>query len=215
MTAQENTLFSDLATAVATLDDARVLLLTREALSARIDPLSIIENGLRPGITMVGDRYAAGDAFLPELMLAAKVMSAAIEILKPEMALESEHYLGKVVMGTVAGDLHDMGKNLVISMIELSGYEVIDLGVDVSSQKFVESVNQHHPQIIGMSSLMSTTIHEQEKVIENLTSAGYRTNVKVIVGGAAITQEWAETIGADGFCDIAAGVPQLVKDLVG
>lgn len=191
--------------------------LVEEALAVSISPVDIIEQGLRPGITMVGDRYSAGEAFLPELMLAAKVMQDAIEILKPEMAKRrtQTQSLGRVVMGTIAGDLHDLGKNLVITLLDVAGFEVFDLGVDVPSQKFVESVVQLEPHVVGMSALMSTTIREQQVVINDLIEAGLRDQVKVAVGGAAVTPDWAERIGADGYGDNAIDAVRMIKNLLG
>lgn len=214
---QNHNLLEEISQAVVDLDDERVNRLTREALKAGIVPRLILEAGLRQGITMVGDSFSRGEVYLPELMLAAQAMQGAIEILKPEMAKEQTQTpnLGRVVMGTVAGDLHDLGKGLVISLLEMAGFEVIDLGIDVPSQKFVESVTQYRPDVIGMSALMSTTLRNQQKVMEALTEEGLRDRVKVIVGGAAVTSEWAKKIGADGYSDSATDAVGVVKTLLG
>lgn len=214
---QNNALLAHLAHSVSDLDEEMALSLTRDALDMGIGPSTIIEQALRAGITIVGDRFAIGEAFIPELLLSAQIMNAAIKILKPALAetQTQAESLGRIVMGTVAGDLHDIGKDLVISMLGMSGFEVIDLGVNVTARRFVQSVEEHHPQVVGLSALMSTTIREQRKVVEELVELGIRGNVKVIVGGAAATPEWAETIGADGYSDNAADAVRMVKDLLG
>ena len=215
--AQKQDLLDEIAQAVVDLEDDRVNHLTRAALKAAIAPRLVVEAGLRRGITMVGDSFSRGEVFLPELMLAAQAMQGAIEILKPEMARTQTQTpnLGRVVMGTVAGDLHDLGKGLVLSLLEMAGFEVVDLGIDVPGQKFVESVAQYQPDVVGMSALMSTTLRNQQKVMEALAEAGLRDRVKVIVGGAAVTTEWAENIGADGYSDNATDAVGMVKDLLG
>ena len=214
---QNQNLLAEISRAVVELDDERVNHLTREALRAGITPHLIVEAGLRQGIAMVGDSFSRGEVFLPELMLAAQAMQGAIEILEPEMAKTQTQMsnLGRVVIGTVAGDLHDLGKGLVISLLKMAGFEVIDLGIDVPSQKFVESVAQYRPHVIGMSALMSTTLRNQQKVMEALVEKGLRDRVKVIVGGAAVTSEWAEIIGADGYSDNATDAVGVVKTLLG
>jgi corrinoid protein of di/trimethylamine methyltransferase len=214
---QNQNLLEEISRAVVDLDDERVNHLTCEALKAAIAPHLIVEAGLRRGITIVGDSFSRGEVFLPELMLAAQAMQGAIEILKPEMAKTQTQTpnLGRVIIGTVAGDLHDLGKGLVISLLEMAGFEVIDLGIDVPSQKFVESVAQYRPDVIGMSALMSTTLRNQQKVMEALVEEGLRDRVKVIVGGAAVTSEWAENIGADGYSDNATDAVGVVKTLLG
>jgi 5-methyltetrahydrofolate--homocysteine methyltransferase len=210
-------LLAALAGAVSDMDDETAVRLTQEALAVGTEPTAIIEQALRVGITMVGDRFACGEAFVPELMLAAKTMKAALEILKPALAKAQTQAksLGLVVIGTVVGDLHDIGKDLVISMLEMSGFEIIDLGVDVPAQRFVQSVEEHRPQVVGLSALMSTSIREQSKVIEALAVAGLREGVKVIVGGAATTPEWAESIGADGYSDNAVDAARMVRAILG
>jgi len=214
---QNADLLAHLARSVSDLDEEMALNLTRDALNMDIDPTTIIEQALRAGITIVGDRFAIGEAFIPELMLSAQIMKTAVEILKPALAkIQTEAESRRlVVIGTVAGDLHDIGKDLVISMLEMSGFEVIDLGVDVTARRFVQSVEEHNPQVIGLSALMSTTIQEQRKVIEELVELGIRSDVKVIVGGAAATPEWAESIGADGYSDNAVDAARMVQNQLG
>lgn len=207
----------EISHSVANIDGETVNRLTLEALASGMDPVLIVEHGLRPGLTLVGERYSSGEAFLPELMLAAKVMQDAIEILKPELTRRQTQTqsLGRVIIGTVAGDLHDLGKNLVITLLDVAGFEVFDLGVDVPSQKFVENVIQRDPHVVGMSALMSTTIREQQVVMNDLIKAGIRDHVKVVLGGAAVTPDWAEHIGADGYSDNAMDAVGMIKNLLG
>jgi len=160
-------------------------------------PADILNNALIAAMDDVGDRYQKGEFFLPELLIAGRAMHAGLAILRPYMVEKGVGYVGKVVMGTVSGDLHDLGKNLVNMSLEGAGFEVIDIGVDVSPEKFVEAVRKHSPQVLGMSALLTTTAPSIKETIDALTRAGLRSKVKIMIGGAPITQDFAREVGAD------------------
>jgi 5-methyltetrahydrofolate--homocysteine methyltransferase len=191
--------------------------LTRKALKAGIEPLIIINKGLTEGMDIVGERFQTGEFFLPNLVIAASGMNQAMEILKPELKANQQvtESLGTVVIGTVAGDIHEIGKSLVGTMLSVNGFEVYDLGVDVSSETFIAKIKETGANIIGLSALLTTTMTIQRQVINSLEEAGVRDQVKVIIGGAPISQEWADTIGADGYAEDAIGAVALAKRLVG
>lgn len=213
----ENGLLNSLREAVMVGDAARAEELAKEVVAEGIDPLMAYDVALRDGITEVGDQFSRFELFLPDLVIAADAMKAAAAILEQEIqrAGGERKSQGKVVLGTVAGDLHDIGKTIVATLLSSHGFEVIDLGVNVSRDTFVQAVRDEKPQILGMSSLLTITAKELRNVIEALTEAGLRHSVQVIVGGGAVTQEFAEAIGADGYGrDAALGV-RAVKRLVG
>lgn len=189
--------------------------LTEKAVNEGIKPLDVLNDGLVKGIEVVGERFAAGDYFLPDLILGAKAMDAGISVIEPLLTSEKREYLGRVLMGTVEGDLHNIGKNIVIMMLKSNGFEVFDLGVDVPSKVFVEKVKELKPQIVGISALLTTTVNKQKEVIELLKEEGIRDQVKVIIGGAPINQAWSEKIGADGYGEDALSAVGLCKDLLG
>jgi corrinoid protein of di/trimethylamine methyltransferase len=191
--------------------------LAQEALGAGVDPLEAIDRGFKPGMDVVGEGFAKGELFIPDLMMSGEAMKAAIATLEPEMVnrQQQRQVLGKVVIGTVEGDIHEIGKTLVATMLAASGFEVHDLGVDVSAQKFVETVRDVQADVVGLSALLTTTILNQEGVIQALTEAGLRDGVKVIIGGVPANEEWAEEIGADAYADNATDAVQVVKQLVG
>lgn len=203
-----------LATCILTYDIDGVKAAAKEAIKDGIDPVSAIQNGLAKGLKAVGDRFGDGEAFLTDLMMAAEVMNAALEILRPQLAKSNREIKtsGKVVIGTVQGDVHDIGKNVVAALLAANGFEVIDLGVDVSLDKFVGAVKEKNPDIVGLSSLMSTTMTEQRKVVDELRTQGLY--VKVLVGGAPVTQEWAKKIGADGTARDAGEAAKLALSLM-
>ena len=187
------------------------------AIEAGIPPLAAIDEGFMPGMKEVGAGFAAGDLFLPDMMLAARAMQRALGILEPELkkAAIERTVAGRVVIGTVAGDIHEIGKNLVGMLLSTSGFEVHDLGVNVAPERFVEAVREHDADIVGLSALLTTTMTGQRTVIEALTAAGLRPPVKVMVGGAPVTGQWATDIGADGYSEDAMGAVELAKRLVG
>jgi 5-methyltetrahydrofolate--homocysteine methyltransferase len=166
------------------------------------------------GMNVVGVRFKAGDMYVPEVMMSAKAMSIGIELVKPLIAAKDMPTAGKVLIGTVKGDLHDIGKKLVVMMMESAGFEIIDLGVDIDSATFVKAVKEHNPQVIGMSALLTTTMLSMKDTIEALKKEGLRDSVKVIIGGAPITQGFADQIGADGYAPDAAAATELCRRLI-
>ncbi|HID88090.1 MAG TPA: cobalamin-binding protein [Anaerolineae bacterium] len=197
------------------VDDARRL--AQEALEQGIDPLDAINKGFVVGVNYVGDQYAAGEMFLPDLVLAGEAMKAAVEVLEPEIARRGAErkMLGTVVIGTIEGDIHDIGKTLVATMLSTAGFKVYDLGVDVPVPTFVEKAREVGADIVGVSALLTTTMVKQRDVVEAMDDAGLRPKVKVMVGGAPVTQGWADEIGADGYSEDAIGAVALAKRLVG
>lgn len=184
------------------------------ALETSVPPGDILHKACIPAMREVGRLFEEGEKFVPEMLISARAMQAAMNLLKPHLAQEDVSAVGKVVIGTVAGDLHDIGKNLVGMMLEGSGFEVIDLGTDVSPQQFVDTAKQHKPDLIGMSALLTTTMPSMGATIEALKEAGIRDQVKVMVGGAPITQDFADKIGADGFAPDASSAARTAKEVV-
>ena len=184
------------------------------ALDANTPPGDILHKACIPAMGEVGRLFEEGEKFVPEMLISARAMQAAMNLLKPHLAEGDVSATGKVVIGTVAGDLHDIGKNLVGMMLEGSGFEVIDLGTDVSPQQFVDTVKEQQPDMIGMSALLTTTMPSMGATIEALKEAGLREQVKVMVGGAPITQDFAEKIGADGFAPDASSAARKAKEMV-
>lgn len=191
--------------------------LARQALSLGLDPLETIDHGYTRGMNVLGDLFAQGEVFLPHLVMGGEAMKAAIAVLEPELARRQQQrqVLGKVVIGTVQGDIHEIGKSLVATMLSVNGFQVFDLGVDVPVSTFVERAREVGADIVGLSALLTTTMLNQGKVIESLREAGLREKVKVIVGGAPVSQLWAEQIGADGYSENAVGAVKLAKKLMG
>ena len=195
-------------------DKAREL--ANEVLRAGIDPLAAIEQGLKPGMDVVGEGFAKGELFIPDLMMSSKAMQEAIAVLEPELLKRKQELktLGKVVIGTVQGDIHEIGKTLVATMLSANGFQVHDLGVDVSPQRFVDAVREVDADVVGLSALLTTTMLNQEAVILTLKEAGLRDQVKVIIGGVPASPEWAEEIGADAYAENATEAVEVVKGLV-
>jgi corrinoid protein of di/trimethylamine methyltransferase len=190
--------------------------LTRQALNHQLEPLTIINEGLVPGMEIVGARFQSGEYFLPHLIIAASGMQQAMALLEPELRARQQtvESRGIVVIGTVKGDIHEIGKSLVGTMMSASGFQVHDLGVDVPTETFVAKVKETGANIVGLSALLTTTMTVQREVIEALEEAGIRSQVKVIVGGAPVGHEWAGTIGADGYAEDAVGAIELGKHLM-
>lgn len=188
--------------------------LTNKLLEAGATPKTILEKGLIAGMNVVGVRFKGGEYFVPEVLVSARSMKACMEILKPLLAQGNVESRGTVVLGTVSGDLHDIGKNLVSMMAEGAGLRVIDLGVDVTADKFVQAAKEHDADVIAMSALLTTTMIYIPKVIDALAEESLRNKVKIIVGGAPVTQEWATSIGADGYAPDAASAVDVLLDLV-
>jgi corrinoid protein of di/trimethylamine methyltransferase len=196
-------------------DQAREL--AEQVLQSGVEPLHVIEEALHPGMQLVGDRYECGEYFIPDLVMAAEAMKAAMAVLEPELAARQERrqVLGTVVIGTVEGDIHEIGKSLVATMLGAAGFDVYDLGVDVTAADFVKHVQEKQANVIGLSALLTTTMLNQEGVIDALKEAGIRDQVKVVIGGAPASPEWASTIGADGYAENANEAVAVVKGLLG
>lgn len=188
--------------------------LTKKALREGLEAKEILDKGLMAGMDHVGAEFKAGNMFVPEVLRSARVMQGAMDILKPLLAASGVKMLGKVVLGTVKGDLHDIGKNLVGMMCEGAGFEVRDLGKDVPPEKFVAAVKELAPDVVGMSALLTTTMRAMEHTIKALQEAGVRDKVKIMIGGAPVTQSFADQIGADGYASNAASASELAKKLV-
>ena len=189
--------------------------LVQQALDEGMGPGEILTGGLVVGMDAVGRDFKAGELFVPEVLIAARAMHAAMDILKPLLAASDVQSAGKYAVGTVKGDLHDIGKNLVRMMIEGGGFEVIDLGVDVSPDSFVDAVREHQPDIVGLSALLTTTMTGMKGVIEALEEAGLRDSVKIMIGGAPVTDAYAREIGADGYAPDAATAVDVARELMG
>jgi corrinoid protein of di/trimethylamine methyltransferase len=190
--------------------------LTNQAMLAGLEPTTIIKQGLVPGMDVVGDKFANGEYFLPNLIISASGMQNAMKILEPELKARSQEVkvVGKVVIGTVQGDIHEIGKSLVGTMLSANGFQVFDLGVDVPAEKFVEKVIETGANLVGLSALLTTTMSVQADVIVALKKAGLREQVKIMVGGAPVTRGWSEEIGADGYSEDAIGAVELARHLV-
>jgi 5-methyltetrahydrofolate--homocysteine methyltransferase len=189
--------------------------LTRRALDENQDPKDIIRQGLLAAMAEVGEKFSQGELFVPEMLMSAKAMKAALAILEPLLKGTGYKPAGKVVLGTVKGDLHDIGKNLVKVMLEGSGFEVVDLGVDAGPEKFVAAVKEHRPKLVAMSALLTSTMLAMPEIIEALNRAGLRSGIKVIIGGAAVTQKYADEIKADGYGVDASQAVIKSKQLIG
>jgi 5-methyltetrahydrofolate--homocysteine methyltransferase len=189
--------------------------LTKEALDGGSEAQDILEKGLLSGMDVVGQRFKANELFIPEVLRCAKAMSGAMEILRPLLIESGAAMVGSMLIGTVKGDLHDIGKNLVGMMFEGAGFEVINLGTDVEVQQFVDAVKEHKPSIIGLSALLTTTMPKMGETIIALKEAGIRDQVKVMIGGAPVTVAFAEEIGADGYASNAASAVEKGKELLG
>jgi corrinoid protein of di/trimethylamine methyltransferase len=209
-------LIENIKNAILELNREDCLLLVQDALDAGISPLEIIENGLKKGMQIVGTKYEEGDLFIVDLMMAASAMKAAVELLEPHISTEMKEKtsVGKVLIGTVEGDVHDIGKTIVATLLTANGFEVIDLGNEVPTSKFIEKVNELKPDIVGMSALLTTTMLKMKEVIETLEKSNLRDRVKVLVGGAPVTQEFALKIGADAYGKDAEKAVKLARELV-
>ena len=195
-------------------DAEKVGELVKQALEENLLPKDILENGLIKGMDIIGAKFKKNEVYVPEVLIAARAMHAGMGILRPKLIETGVKNIGTVAIGTVKGDLHDIGKNLVKMMLEGAGFEVIDLGVDVTTDKFVEAVKEHKPNIIGMSALLTTTMINMAEVIKALEAAGLRDKVKIMIGGAPITQNYADQIGADGYSPDAASAVDNAKSFI-
>jgi corrinoid protein of di/trimethylamine methyltransferase len=206
---------SRLYDAVLNGDAKTAAAVTQEALAAGMDPLALITGTMVPAMDEVGKRYECEEYFVPELLLSARAMKASMELLRPLLVASGAQPAGRVAIGTVKGDLHDIGKNLVAAMLEGAGFEVIDLGADVAPEKFVEAIREKKAGIVCLSALLTVTMPSMKMTIEALKSAGVRGQVKVLVGGAPVTQQFADQIGADGYGETANSAVQLARQLTG
>ncbi len=189
--------------------------LTTEALELGMDPLAILFNAMIPALEEVGRLFEIGEYFVPEMLIAARAMAGAMNILKPLIAATDTKPVGTFVMGTVKGDVHDIGKNLCNIMLEGAGFQVIDIGVNVPPEKFVEAIEEYQPQVVGMSAFLTTTMPMLKTTIQAIAEAGLRDQVKILVGGAPVTQEYCDTVGADGYAPNASSTVRLTKKLMG
>jgi 5-methyltetrahydrofolate--homocysteine methyltransferase len=188
---------------------------TKEALAEETDPQLIIREYMIPAMNVVGDMFEKGEAFVPELLLAARAMKGSLDLIRPLLTATNEETGKKVIIGTVQGDLHDIGKNIVASMLEGAGYTVINLGNDVKPAGFVEAIRTHNPGIVAMSALLTTTMTAMETTVNSIREAGLRDRVKIVVGGAPVTEAYCKMIGADGYSDNANGAVRVVRELAG
>ena len=210
-------LFQKMAQSILDGDSEIAIFLAKQAVQNGVDPLDAISRGFVLGVNQVGENFACGQAFLPELVMAGEAMKAAVATLEPEMQRRgtTRQVLGKVVLATVEGDIHEIGKTLVGTMLSASGFQVYDLGVDVPAKKIIEKVKEVDADLVGLSALLTTTMVKQKEVIGELDKLGLRKKVKVIVGGAPVTREWVQKIEADGYSEDAIGAVGLAKRLVG
>jgi 5-methyltetrahydrofolate--homocysteine methyltransferase len=205
----------DIAAALIDGDDETVDAMTRAQLDAGVTALEVMDDGLIAGMALVGIKFRENFIFVPEVLACARAMKAGMAHIEPILSASGVEPVGKVVMGTVKGDLHDIGKNLVIMMLRGSGFEVVDLGVDVSPDDFIDAIEQHKPSVVGMSALLTTTMPNMGKTIDAFVDEGLRDKVKVMLGGAPVNQEFADDMGADGYGKDAMSAVTLAKDLIG
>jgi len=207
-------ILEEIATAVEKGEVAAVQSLTQKALAQKIPAVEILNKGLVAGMNIVGERFKNNEIFIPEVLVSAKAMKGGMELVRPLLAEADIESRGKVVIGTVKGDLHDIGKNIVAMLLEGAGFEVKDLGTDVSKEKFLEVVKKERAHVLGMSALLTTTMTYMREVIKATEEANLRKKVKIIIGGAPITQSYADEIKADGYAPDAASAVDLVKSLL-
>ncbi len=214
---QTEDLFKEMAQSITDGEAEKAAELAQQSINMGIDPLEAINKGFVSGVNFVGDQFSCGNMFLPELVMAGEAMKAAVAVLEPELARRGTErkMLGKVVLCTVEGDIHEIGKTLVGTMLSATGFQVFDMGVDVPVMKVVEKAREVSADIVAMSALLTTTMVHQKDVIEALEDVGMRSSVKVMVGGAPVTQEWVRQIGADGYSEDAIGAARVAKQLLG
>jgi corrinoid protein of di/trimethylamine methyltransferase len=208
-------IITQLITAIVEGETEQAVGLTRQALAAGLEPMAIIDQGLIPGMDIVGEKFSSGEFFLPNLIISANGMQEAMKLLEPELSARKQERksAGKVVIGTVHGDIHEIGKSLVATMLSANGFQVYDLGVDVPVETFLAKIRETDANLLGLSALLTTTMVVQREIIAALKQAGLRERVKVMVGGAPVTRSWAEEIGADGYAEDAIGAVVVAKQL--
>ena len=212
---KEEEILAQLAHSVEAGEPEDAVVLAQKALDNGLDPLLCINQGLTLGITRVGDSFSRGDAYLPDLILGGEAMKSALEILEPALLENQEREVtGRVVLGTVKGDLHEIGKTLVGTMLTANGFLVTDIGIDKSAEDFIEAIKENKADLVGMSALLTTTMRQQQSIIGAFTEAGIRDQVKVMIGGAPVTQSWAQQIGADGYAEDAISAVDMAYRLI-
>jgi 5-methyltetrahydrofolate--homocysteine methyltransferase len=207
------TILIEIAAHIERGDSAKVKELIQLAVSQRYRPESILDDGLIAGMSRVGERFKNNEIFIPEVLIASRAMNAGLEILRPLFSPDSDQLRRKIVLATVKGDLHDIGKKIVGMMLEGAGYQVVDLGIDVPKRAIVRAIGKDHSEVLGLSALLTTTMSYMREVIESLERAGLRRSVRVVIGGAPVTQAYADEIGADGYAPDAASALGLIKRL--
>lgn len=210
-------LLAEITESVIAGEPETVVALTRQALEMGLEPIEIINQGLVPGMDIAGEKFSRGEFFLPHIIIAAKGMQDAMDLLEPELVARQQvvKSAGTVVLGTVQGDIHEIGKSLVGTMLSANGFKVYDLGVDVPIETFITKIEETEADIVGLSALLTTTMVGQREVIEALIEAGLRDRIKVLVGGAPVSQPWADEIGADGYAEDATGAVQVAQEMLG
>lgn len=208
-------ILQNLVTSITECDDEAAFTAVKRVIEEGIEPIKAIEHGIVVGLKKIGDDYERGEVFLPELIMAANIAQKALRALLEHLPKGAEYRgQGRVVIGTVEGDIHDIGKNIVVAMLRANGFDVVDLGVDVSAKRFVDSVKELKPDVLGMSALLTTTMLKQEEVIEAMRRESIRNDVRVIIGGVPVTEEWVEKINADGLGKDAIDAVQKIKKFV-
>lgn len=205
--------FSELAEAVYQGDYSDVKTITQSMIDSGASPMDIVGKGLLAGMDIVAPKFKSGEMFIPEVMMSAKALSEGLKLVKPLLSTAEAAGMATFVMGTVKGDLHDIGKNLVVMLLESGGFNVVDLGVDVTPETFVAAIKEHKPQIVGMCALLTTTMMAMQETIDAISAAGLRDKVKILVGGAPLYPEFAEKIGADGYCADAVACKEMSAQL--
>lgn len=205
----------DLAQLLEQGQSQKALALTQQMVDSGMSPQTILNDGLIAGMAVVGEKMRNGEMYLPEVLQSAGAMKASLTILKPHLAREGAKPRGKILIGTVKGDMHDIGKNLVCIMLQGAGFEIVDIGLNVEPQKFVTAITEHTPEIVGLSAMLTTTMLNMKTTIEAIVAAGIRSKVKIIVGGAPVSQKFADEIGADGYSRDAVLAVDKVKQLIG
>lgn len=195
-------------------DDQTLIALVNEALAAGRAAQEILNDELIAGMDLVGEKMGSGEMFIPEVLMSARAMGVAVEVLKPHLAEGESSSAGTIVIGTVKGDLHDIGKNLVVMMLESAGFEVFDLGVDVEPEIFIEAIKKNQPEILGLSALLTTTMPMLKKTVEAIDASGVRENLKILIGGAPVNQAFADEIGADGYAPDAGSASKMAKAII-
>jgi 5-methyltetrahydrofolate--homocysteine methyltransferase len=208
-------IFERLSTAILEGDGEKAGKLVERALKQGLAAKEILDSGLVPGMDEVGIRFRAGDMFVPEVLMSADAMQAGLLILRPELVASGVKLIGTILMGTVKGDLHDIGKNLVNMMCEGAGFQIVDIGFNADPEKFIEGIKEHKPDVVGMSAMLTTTMRAMAHTIKAIEEAGLRDQVKIMVGGAPVDAAFAERIGADGYGSNAPGGVELAKKFVG